>query len=126
MKFFVMLMVISFSIQSFANSLACVDRATAEKSLTMFIANDSASIYDMSIDEYFENHVMDNSDTIDFVQWLAEFQDKAVQKLKWNATNNQYETDVMWSFECAASASCWGGFIVDCDGGTTGWFEGEE
>ena len=127
MKFILSLLILGFSLNGFASDVKCVDSAAAEKALNFFIANDDYSIQFQSTEDYFYNYVSDELENpMDYIQWLADFQNEAVQKLKWNAEENQYTTGTVWNYECAPSASCWGGFVVGCDGGVTPWFEGEE
>jgi hypothetical protein len=128
MKFILSLLILGFSLNSFASDLECVDSATAEKALAFFIGNDDYSIYFQSTEEYFYNEVSyeGEENPMDYIEWLADFQNKAAKDLQWNAEENLYSTGAVWSYECAPSASCWGGFVVDCEGGVSSWFEGEE
>jgi hypothetical protein len=43
-----------------------------------------------------------------------------------NENDYGYQADRIWSFECAASTECWGGYAVDCEGDVISWEDGED
>lgn len=51
---------------------------------------------------------------------------KAITSLKWHNATGQFETTSLVDGYCAAGASCWGWYAVDCEGTVTPFYTGED
>lgn len=105
---------------SYSENVSCISFEGAEKALEVYLMTERAGgveppygyddDYDQDIYEY------------DFTRSEEIF--RYLETL--NFYHDGYYGGSTYSYECAASAECWGGYVVSCDGTVDTWHDGEE